>query len=109
MSETIINGVKPGLRVLVTAAADGIGRVIADRFIDHGARVYVCDIAGESLLRYLALQPRALGMHADVADEAVVDRMFDDLAARLGGLDVLVNNAGIAGPTAEVEKIAPAE
>ncbi|HYB57290.1 MAG TPA: SDR family oxidoreductase [Alphaproteobacteria bacterium] len=109
MSETIISGVKAGLRVLVTAAADGIGRVIADRFIDHGARVYVCDIAGESLARYLALQPGALGMQVDVADEAAVDRMFDDLATKLGGLDVLVNNAGIAGPTAAVEQIAPAE
>ncbi|MFI4985917.1 MAG: SDR family oxidoreductase [Alphaproteobacteria bacterium] len=109
MSETIVSGIKPGLRVLVTAAADGIGRVIADSFIAHGARVYVSDVNEAALRDYLAGQPSALGMVADVADEAAVDRMFDDLRTRLGGLDLLVNNAGIAGPTAEVENIDPAE
>jgi NAD(P)-dependent dehydrogenase (short-subunit alcohol dehydrogenase family) len=109
MAETVINGIKPGLRVLVTAGANGIGRAIAESFIAHDARLYVCDIAEPALKRFLAAQPGAHGMLADVADEAAVDRMFDDLKAKLGGLDVLVNNAGIAGPTAEVESIAPAE
>ncbi len=109
MSETIVSGIKPGLRVLVTAAAAGIGRSIADAFIAHGARVYVSDVDEAALSRYLAGAPAALGMLSDVADEAAVDRMFDDLAARLGGLDLLVNNAGIAGPTAAVEDIDPAE
>lgn len=109
MNETIVNGVKPGLRVLVTAGAQGIGRVIADTFAAHRARVYVCDIAEPALTAYLAAQPKALGRLCDVADEAAVDAMFEDIRARLGGLDVLVNNAGIAGPTAAVEAIAPAD
>ncbi len=109
MSETIIAGVKPGLRVLVTAAAAGIGKVIADTFLAHGAKVYVCDIDEKALASYLAAEPRVLGMAVDVAEDAMVDRMFEDLAKRLGGLDVLVNNAGIAGPTARVEDIAPAD
>jgi len=109
MSETIIAGVKPGLRVLVTAAAAGIGKVIADTFLAHGAKVYVCDIDEKALERTLAAEPRVLGMPVDVAEEAMVDRMFEDLVKRLGGLDVLVNNAGIAGPTARVEDIVPAD
>jgi len=109
MSDTAIAGIKPGLRVLVTAAAQGIGKVIADSFLAHGARVYVCDIDPKALERYLKATPKAVGMVVDVADEAAVDRLFDDLVAQFGGLDLLVNNAGIAGPTAKVEDIAPAE
>ena len=109
MSETIIAGIKPGLRVLVTAGADGIGAAIAERFLEHGAKVYVCDIAAASLERFLAAHPGAFGSLADVADEGAVDRLFADVAKRLGGLDVLVNNAGIAGPTAAVEAMDPAE
>ena len=109
MNGTVIAGIKPGLRVLVTAAAQGIGKVIADRFLAHGARVYVCDIDAKALERYLRASPTAIGMVVDVADEVEVDRMFDDLIAKWGGLDLLVNNAGIAGPTAHVEDIAPAD
>ena len=86
-----------GLRVLVTAGGAGIGRVIARTFADHGARVHVCDIdPGTS--------PHTV---ADVAKLADVDRLFADVKESLGGLDVLVNNAGIAGPTAKVEDIRP--
>jgi len=109
MTAPIVAGIKPGLRVAVTAAAQGIGRTIAESFLAHGARVYVADIAGEALARFLAASPQALGMAADAADEAAVDRLFDDIGARLGGLDLLVNNVGIAGPTAAVEDIAPAD
>jgi NAD(P)-dependent dehydrogenase (short-subunit alcohol dehydrogenase family) len=93
-----------GLRVLVTAGAGGIGRVIAQTFIDHGARVHVCDV-DEKVLSQL---PKSITWtKADVASVADVDRVFDDVKRVLGGLDVLVNNAGIAGPTAKVEDIDP--
>ena len=66
------------------------------------ARVHVCDV-DENALRQANL-PYTI---ADVAKLADVDRLFSDVERKLGGLDVLVNNAGIAGPTARVEDIRP--
>ena len=109
MTDTIVNGLKPGLRVAVTAGADGIGRAIAETFIAHGAHVHVCDISEPALASFKKAQPKAHTMLCDVADETAVDRLFDDIRAKLGGLDVLINNAGIAGPTAPVEEMSPAE
>ena len=86
-----------GMRVLVTAGGAGIGRVIAQTFLDHGAKVHTCDIDA-------ATKPDTL---CDVSKLDEVERLFDDVTKRLGGLDVLVNNAGIAGPTARVEDIKP--
>ncbi len=86
-----------GLRVLVTAGGAGIGRVIAQTFLEHGAKVHTCDIDA-------ATKPDTL---CDVSKLDQVDRLFQEAASRLGGLDVLVNNAGIAGPTAKVEDIKP--
>jgi NAD(P)-dependent dehydrogenase (short-subunit alcohol dehydrogenase family) len=103
----INNGVRPGLRVLVTAGAAGIGRAVADAFVVHKARVYVCDISQEAVRRCRSERPDMIAEEADVAEEGAIDRLFDDLERRLGGLDVLVNNAGIAGPTSEVENIDP--
>ena len=93
-----------GLRVLVTAGGAGIGRVIAQTFSDHGGRVHVCDIDGEALKVLPKEMTRTV---ADVAKLPDVDRLFSDVERKLGGLDVLVNNAGIAGPTARVEDIRP--
>lgn len=104
-----VNVPKPGLRVVVTAGASGIGRAIADMLIAHGARVHVCDISQAFIDDFRKAQPEAGASLADVADDADVDRLFDDAAATLGGLDALVNNAGIAGPTGAVDEIAPAE
>ena len=92
---------------LITAGASGIGRVLAEAFLAAGHRVHVCDIDQAALEAFLAANPAASGSQADVADSHSVDRMFDDLADRHGRLDALVNNAGIAGPTAPVEEIDP--
>ena len=86
-----------GLRVLVTAGGAGIGRAIAQTFRDHGARVHTCDIDAKT-------KPDTV---TDVADVAQVDKLFKEVQGNLGGLDVLVNNAGIAGPTGKVEDIQP--
>lgn len=102
MSERFLSGVPEGLRVLVTAGAAGIGRVIAETFAAHDARVHVCDVSREALDECLAAGTMS-GSLADVADEAAVDALFDEVRSKFGGLDVLVNNAGLAGPTAEVE------
>ncbi len=95
-----------GLRVLVTAGAAGIGLATARAFVREGARVFICDV-DRSALAALATSDPALGqIECDVADPAAVDRLFVAATAALGGLDALVNNAGIAGPTAACEEIA---
>jgi NAD(P)-dependent dehydrogenase (short-subunit alcohol dehydrogenase family) len=102
-------GLRPGLRVLVTAGAAGIGRAIADRLIRQGARLHVCDVSEVALEGFRAAHPGHGATRADVASDADVDRLFAAADANLGGLDVLVNNAGIAGPTAGIEAIDPAD
>jgi len=98
-----------GLRVLVTAGAAGIGKAIAETFADSGAKVFVCDVDRRTLDAFRAARPGIGGGITDVADPRQVDAMFDAAKGFLGGLDVLVNNAGIAGPTAPVEDIAIAD
>lgn len=96
-----------GARVLVTAGAGGIGLEIARAFIREGARVHVCDV-DDAALAMLARSDSAIhASHCDVADRGQVKQLFDDALRTLGGLDVLVNNAGIAGPTGKVEDINP--
>lgn len=94
-----------GLRVIVTAAAGGIGRAIAATFAKQGARVHICDLSADALADTASELPGIGTTIADVADPAQVDRLFDEASTQLGGLDVLVNNAGIAGPTGPVETL----
>ncbi|HEX2565442.1 MAG TPA: SDR family oxidoreductase [Burkholderiales bacterium] len=96
-----------GQRVLVTAGAAGIGRVIARTFHEAGARVHVCDVDQDALKKFAAENPSITQSSADVSQLADVEKLFEEVKRRLGGLDVLVNNAGIAGPTAKVEDIRP--
>ena len=93
--------------VLITGGATGIGRAIASRFLAGGAAVHVGDADPAAIEQFLSEHPGASASRADIGIAADVDRMFDDVAARYGGLTVLVNNAGIAGPTAAVEEITP--
>ncbi|HTT37926.1 MAG TPA: SDR family oxidoreductase [Burkholderiales bacterium] len=91
-------------RVLITAGAGGIGRVMSETFVKAGAKVHICDVVQSAVEETV----RALGVTAtlcDVSDLEQVDRLFSDVRKQLGGLDVLVNNAGIAGPTGKVEEI----
>jgi NAD(P)-dependent dehydrogenase (short-subunit alcohol dehydrogenase family) len=87
-----------GLRVLVTAGAAGIGKAITTALVQAGARVHICDVALDAM-------PGVSSSLADVSSETDVDRLFDDVRKHLGGLDVLVNNAGIAGPTGKIEDL----
>lgn len=95
-------------RVLVTAGAAGIGRAIVEAFIAAGWKVHLGDVDTAALERVRAQLPMVTTSVCDVADEAAVDAMFADVARELGGLDALINNAGIAGPTGAVEAIDPA-
>jgi|SRR5665213_3229347 len=98
-----------GLRVLVTAGASGIGAVIASAFAETGAEIHVCDIDDAALEAFEKCFPSCLATHADVADASQVAALFETQRARFGGLDVLINCAGIAGPTAGVDKISEQE
>jgi NAD(P)-dependent dehydrogenase (short-subunit alcohol dehydrogenase family) len=96
-------------RVLITAAATGIGRATAEAFLDAGAKVHICDVDGAGLDEFKAKRAGLGTTVADVAEEAQVDSLFKDALAHLGGLDIMVNNAGIAGPTGYVEDLTLAD
>ncbi|WP_197413947.1 SDR family oxidoreductase [Terracidiphilus gabretensis] len=98
-----------GLRVLETAGASGIGAVIASAFAETGAEIHVCDIDDAALAVFQKSFPSCQATHADVADEGQVAALFETQRARFDGLDVLINGAGIAGPTAGVDKITEQE
>jgi NAD(P)-dependent dehydrogenase (short-subunit alcohol dehydrogenase family) len=96
-----------GLRVLVTAGVAGIGLEIARTFLREGARVHACDMDRDALEAIPSSDPKLTTSYGDVADRADMTRVFEDALGTLGGLDVLINNAGIAGPTGRVEEINP--
>lgn len=96
-----------GARVLVTAGASGIGLEIVRAFHAEGCAVAACDIDNKALEDRRAELPEVMWHNADVSDRTQVSRLFDKALEFLRGLDVLVNNAGIAGPTGRVEEIAP--
>jgi NAD(P)-dependent dehydrogenase (short-subunit alcohol dehydrogenase family) len=96
-------------RVMITAAASGIGRAIAKAFYDDGAKVHICDVNEQALEAFRDEFPEIAATHVNVANEDEVDAWFDEALEDLGGLDVLVNNAGIKGPTAQIDDIEFAE
>jgi NAD(P)-dependent dehydrogenase (short-subunit alcohol dehydrogenase family) len=104
--EDFLSGLK-GQRVLVTAGAGGIGLAITDTLAALGARLVVCDVADDALAAMAGHAGIEAAVKADVSSEADVDALFETVTGTLGGLDALVNNAGIAGPTGGVDEIAP--
>jgi len=98
-----------GLRVMISAGAAGIGLAIARAFVREGAKVHLCDVDEAALSALGTIDPDLAWTRCDVARRSDVARFFDEALARLGGLDCLVNNAGIAGPTGRVEQIDPDE
>ncbi|SET33814.1 SDR family oxidoreductase [Thalassotalea agarivorans] len=90
---------------LISAGASGIGKVVAETLLSMGARVHICDISAEAIESFLAKNPDASATLCDVADFKQVEAVYRDLNDKYGKLDLLVNNAGIAGPTAKVEDI----
>ena len=91
--------------VLISGGAAGIGRTIASAFLDNGAAVHVLDASEQHIDEFLAAYPAAIATLANIADPAEVDTVFAELRSHYGRLTVLVNNAGVAGPTAPVEDI----
>lgn len=105
--EKMIGEFEPGLRVFISGAGSGIGRTIADMLIAHGARVHVSDVSDEALQDFSDTHENHVATRADVADEAAMKAIFEAIERDWGGLDALINNAGIAGPTGGVEEISP--
>lgn len=92
-------------RVIITAAGAGIGREIAARFADDGALVHVCDVDQQSLDELTTKCPGINATRVDVTHETALDSWLQGALSALDGCDVLVNNAGIAGPTGAVEEM----
>jgi NAD(P)-dependent dehydrogenase (short-subunit alcohol dehydrogenase family) len=94
-------------RVLITAGAQGIGREFARAFAANGAKVFICDIDLKSLDALAKEIPGLIAKLCDMASRAQIERMVPDAVSALGGLDVLINNAGIAGLTLPVDQYPP--
>ena len=90
--------------VLISGAASGIGRRAAERFLERGDEVHICDISEDAVEDFLASNPGATGTVADVGDRDDVRRVFEDVRKSHEYLDILVNNAGIAGPSAPIDE-----
>ena len=97
------------LRVLVTAGASGIGRAVAGAFASAGARVHVTDVDEAAVAKAVSEIPGLAGTAGDASSPKDADRAVADVRARFGGLDVLVNNVGVAGPTGRIEDYADGE
>ena len=109
MSDCLQAGLFKGKRALVTGGGGGIGRAIAERFATLGAQVIVTDISVERLRETEALHPSIRGVRCDAASEADINALFKFIAGLPDGLDILVNNVGIAGPIAPISEIAFAD
>jgi NAD(P)-dependent dehydrogenase (short-subunit alcohol dehydrogenase family) len=94
-------------RVLITAGAAGIGREFARAFAATGAKVFVCDIDDKALAEIGKEIPGLTTARCDMGKRAEIERMVPEAVAALGGLDVLINNAGIAGLTLPVDEMPP--
>ena len=96
-------------RVLITAGAAGIGREFARAFKASGAKIFVCDIDDKALAAIAKEIPGVIASRCDMAVRADIERMVPEAVTALGGLDVLINNAGIAGLTLPVDQMPPDE
>jgi NAD(P)-dependent dehydrogenase (short-subunit alcohol dehydrogenase family) len=101
-----------GKTAIVTGGAQGMGFAIADMLADNGIRVVVCDIKGENACaaagKINAKGNVAHGIKVDVTDEQEVGGMIEETIERFGGIEILVNNAGILKPT-RIEEISKKE
>ncbi|OYY04240.1 MAG: 3-oxoacyl-ACP reductase [Acidocella sp. 35-58-6] len=93
--------------ILITGGSKGIGLACANLFIAEGARVAICSRAAANVAAALRELPGAIGVTADLTDEAAAAAMVAEVEGKLGPIDVLVNSAGAAKRTAP-EDLTPA-
>ena len=93
-----------GTRVVISGAASGLGWTVATKFAEEGAKVHLCDIDADAVAQAVQT-PGITGSVTDVGSEQAVESLFEDAVANLGGVDVLVNNAGPSGATAPVDEL----
>src|SRR5699024_4514397 len=94
-----------GKTALITAGANGIGLQIAQTFSEAGAKVAICDVDEAALEAAREAHPEFTVIAADVSREEEVTRLFEEVSTAFSGLDLLVNNAGISGPTGRVDTL----
>jgi NAD(P)-dependent dehydrogenase (short-subunit alcohol dehydrogenase family) len=87
-----------GKVAVITGAGSGIGRASAELFAREGAKVICADLSGEEAKTAADIGDAAVAVHADVSASADVQRTIATAEQRFGKLDILFNNAGIAGP-----------
>lgn len=95
--------------VLVTAAGQSVGRAMAEKFLQRGDKVHICDIDARLVAQVLEANPKLGGTICDVSDEAQVTRLFADARSRMGSIDILVNTVGISGPRGPIESLSFAD
>ena len=91
------------LKLVITAGASGIGAEIAHTLSGAGAKVIICDKDQEALDQFSIKNPEVIALKADVSDEKEVLSLFDEVKDNFGEINALINNAGVAGPSAKLE------
>jgi len=92
-------------KVFISAGGSGIGRCIAEAFLNNDDEVFVCDINGKSLEQFQKDYPKLHIYACDLAEPEQIKVMFTEAIKKLGYLDVLVNNTGISGPTIAADEL----
>ncbi len=95
------------LNVVITAGASGIGRTIARLFLEQGCSVFICDISEDYIRDFRSEFPNVIIQKTDVSNYSEVCDFFNTIKKEIGHIDVLINGAGIAGPTALLEDVEP--
>ncbi|MEL6256117.1 MAG: SDR family oxidoreductase [Bacteroidota bacterium] len=96
---------KKMMNVVITAAAAGIGKKIAEAFLHQKARLFICDISEAAMQDFRGEFPEIFVQKTDVSNYLEVKSFFDSIKQEVDQIDVLINCAGIAGPTGKLEEL----
>ncbi len=102
-----MNFFKRKVNVAIIAGASGIGKEIARAYLNEDANVFICDVSPELIASFLSEFPSVYVEQTDVSDYQQVKLFFENISTKVDHLDILINGAGIAGPTALLENVNP--